>query len=62
MPLDDSPYEIPQSRGMPLPVRILVGVGLLVIFFMGIISALFSGIFHVWPAKNTTQVQLRGHF
>ena len=56
--LDGSQYEIPQSRGMPPTVRYFFLVGLLLILFMGGISALESGHFHVWPIDKTTEIPL----
>jgi hypothetical protein len=56
--LDGSQYEIPQSRGMPPTVRWFFIIGLLVIFYMGGISALESGHFHVWPVGSTTHIHL----
>jgi hypothetical protein len=58
--LDGSQYEIPQSRGMPPPVRWFFAVGLVIIVFMGAISALESGHFHVWPIDNATKIGLPG--
>ena len=54
--------DIPQSRGMPTPVRWLIVAGIVVIFYMGYISTFFSRHFHVWPASATTKVDLPGHF
>ena len=56
--LDGSQYEIPQSRGMPPTVRAFFIVGLVVIIFMGAISALESGHFHVWPVDSSTNIPL----
>lgn len=56
--LDGSQYEIPQSRGMPPPVRAFFLVGLVVIIYMGAISALESGHFHVWPVGSATNIPL----
>ena len=56
--LDGSQYEIPQSRGMPPTVRWFFLAGLLLILYMGAISSLESGHFHVWPVSNTTQIPL----
>ncbi|HEY7993139.1 MAG: hypothetical protein ACHQY2_05800 [Candidatus Eremiobacterales bacterium] len=58
--LDGSQYEIPQSRGMPPPVRAFFLVGLVVILFMGAISALESGHFHIWPVDSAPSIPL-GH-
>jgi hypothetical protein len=59
---EETPYEIPKSRGIPPIVRYLFGAGLVVIFFMGIISVTFAGTFHVWPVTQTTRVLLYGKF
>jgi hypothetical protein len=56
--LDGAQYEIPQSRGMPPPVRWFFAVGLIVIVLMGAISALESGHFHVWPVNDTVKIDL----
>lgn len=56
--LDGSQYEIPQSRGMPPTVRVFFAVGLALIVFMGAISSLESGHFHVWPVNSTTSIPL----
>jgi len=56
--LDGSQYEIPQSRGMPPTVRWFFIIGLLVILYMGGISALESGHFHVRPVGTTTRIPL----
>jgi hypothetical protein len=56
--LDGSQYEIPQSRGVPPTVRWFFVIGLLVIFYMGAISALESGHFHVWPVDKATEIPL----
>jgi hypothetical protein len=59
--LDGSQYEIPKSRGVPPVVRWFFLVGLAVVVFMGAISSLESGHFHVWPIENTTKIDL-GHY
>jgi len=56
--LDGSQYEIPQSRGMPPTVRVFFIVGLAIIVFMGLISSLESGHFHVWPVTSSTNIPL----
>ena len=56
--LDGSQYEIPQSRGMPPPVRLFFLIGLVLIVFMGAISSLESGHFHVWPVNSSTSIPL----
>ena len=56
--LDGSQYEIPQSRGMPPTVRVFFAVGFALIVFMGAISSLESGHFHVWPISSTTSIPL----
>lgn len=58
--LDGSQYEIPQSRGMPPTVRGFFLVGLILILFMGAISSLESGHFHVWPVDSSSNIPL-GH-
>lgn len=58
--LDGSQYEIPQSRGMPPTVRWFFIIGLAVIVYMGAISALESGHFHVWPVNSSPNIPLGG--
>lgn len=59
--IDGSQYEIPQSRGMPPPVRWFFLAGLMLIFYMGAISALGSGTFHIWPADKSYTIDLQSH-
>ena len=54
--------DIPQSRGMPVAVQVFFAVGLVIIFFMGGISAFNSKEFHQWPAGNSAKVPLSGSF
>jgi len=54
--------DIPQSRGMPVVVQIFFAVGLVIIFFMGGISAFNSKDFHQWPAADSAKVPLSGSF
>jgi hypothetical protein len=56
--LDGSQYEIPQSRGIPPPVRWFFAATVVLILFMGAISALESGHFHVWPVSEATRIDL----
>lgn len=51
-------HEIPQSRGVPLTVQLFFAIGVLLIIFMGAISAFNSKEFHVWPASDSAKVQL----
>lgn len=55
-------YEVPRSRGVPPTVRWLIGIGLFIIFVMGVISVAEAGHFHVWPAGDTTRTPLSGKF
>ena len=59
---EETPYEIPKSRGIPPIVRYLSLAALVVIFFMGFVSVFYAGTFHVWPAPDTVKVQLPGRF
>jgi hypothetical protein len=54
--------DIPQSRGMPIVVQVFFAVGLVIIFFMGGISAFNSKEFHQWPAVDSAKVPLSGSF
>ncbi len=55
-------YEIPKSQGMPPLVRYLFGVCVVLIFFMGALSVIYAGEFHLWPAPDTIKVLLPGKF
>ncbi|MBC5825256.1 MAG: hypothetical protein GIW99_05555 [Candidatus Eremiobacteraeota bacterium] len=55
-------YEVPRSRGIPPTVRLLVAIGLVIIFYMGAISAFYSKHFHIWPAGDTSKITLTGKF
>ena len=55
-------HEIPQSRGVPPVVQVFVAVGLVIVFFMGGISAFNSKEFHRWPASDSAKVPLSGSF
>lgn len=59
---EELPYEIPKSRGMPPVVRYLFGVCLVLIFFMGALSIIYAGEFHVWPAKDSIKAPVTGRF
>ena len=59
---EDASYQIPQSRGMPPTVQAFFAIGLVIIVFMGAISAFNSKEFHVWPAANSATVPLAGSF
>lgn len=59
---EESSYEIPQSRGMPPVVRWLLGVGVVVIFFMGALSIGYSHEFHIWPAADVSRIPVTGKF
>jgi hypothetical protein len=54
--------DIPQSRGVPLVVQVFFAVGLVIIFFMGGISAFNSREVHKWPASDSARVPLSGTF
>jgi hypothetical protein len=54
--------NIPQSRGVPVVVQVFFAVGLVIIFFMGGISAFNSKEFHTWPASDSAHVPLSGTF
>jgi len=54
--------DIPQSRGVPVVVQVFFAVGLVIIFFMGGISAFNSKEFHTWPAGDSARVPLSGTF
>ena len=62
MPSNAVIADIPQSRGMPVPVQVFFAVGLVIIFFMGGISAFNSKEFHQWPASDSAKVPLSGTF
>lgn len=60
--INPSIADIPQSRGMPVVVQVFFAVGLVIIFFMGGISAFNSKEFHQWPAVDSAKVPLSGSF
>jgi hypothetical protein len=47
---------------MPVAVQVFFAVGLVLIFFMGGISAFNSKEFHQWPASDSAKVPLSGSF
>jgi len=57
---EESSYEIPRSRGVPPVVRWMFLIGLIVIFFLGVISIIGSFENHLWPAASTPQIPLSG--
>ena len=59
---EETPYDIPKSRGVPNVVRWLFMIGIVVIFFMGAIAVIFAGDFHIWPVNAVTTTPLRGQF
>ncbi|HKW45483.1 MAG TPA: hypothetical protein VJN22_07485 [Candidatus Eremiobacteraceae bacterium] len=47
---------------MPVVVQVFFAVGVVIIFFMGGISAFNSKEFHQWPASDSAKVPLTGSF
>jgi hypothetical protein len=47
---------------VPVAVQVFFAVGLVIIFFMGGISAFNSKEFHHWPAADSAKVPLSGRF
>ncbi len=62
MIVHDSEYvdfsKIPQSRGIGKEMFWVLAIGLLGIFAMGFLSAIFSGYGHLWPAQKTLRMDL----
>jgi hypothetical protein len=56
--MDGSQYDIAQSRGVPPVVRWFFVIGVLMIIWMGWISAFGSGTFHIWPASQSYAIDL----
>jgi hypothetical protein len=57
--IDGSQYEIPQSRGIPPVVRYFFLIGVAIIIYMGVISAMGAGTFHVWPSSKSATIDLK---
>jgi len=56
-----TPYDIPQSRGVPPVVRLLFLAGIAVIFVVGAVAIVNAGEFHL-PYNEVMSVPLSGHF
>jgi hypothetical protein len=57
--IDGSQYEIAESRGVPPVVRWFFVVGVAIIVYMGVISAIGARTFHVWPSQNSATIPLK---
>ena len=55
-PLDQR--GVPQSRGVPMIVRIAAAIGIIAIFIIGAAVILDSGYGHMWPAERVLRVPL----
>ena len=54
---------VPTSRGVPPLVRVLVVVGVIAVFIIGLATIKTAGFGHSWPATKTLRVPLstNGH-
>ena len=57
--IDGSQYEVRESRGAPPVVRWFFLIGVLIIIYMGVISAIGARTFHVWPSQNSATIPLK---
>jgi hypothetical protein len=49
---------VPQTRGIPVAVRIAATIGILSIFGIGGAVIAFSGYGHAWPSQKTLRLPL----
>ncbi|MDQ6932814.1 MAG: hypothetical protein M3160_06525 [Candidatus Eremiobacteraeota bacterium] len=49
---------VPVSAGVPTSVRLLMAIGVLIIFVIGAWTVLDAGYGHVWPSVNSERVKL----
>lgn len=49
---------VPQSKGLDTGTKVILVVGLLMIFTIGGFSAFLSGYGHVWPSNHTLRYPL----
>ncbi|MGB6987014.1 MAG: hypothetical protein WBD74_13670 [Candidatus Aquilonibacter sp.] len=50
--------HVPQSKGLNTGTKVILVVGILIIFAIGGASAFFSGFGHVWPSSHTLRIDL----
>jgi len=50
--------SVPQSRGVPPPIRYAVMVGIVAIFVIGAACCLLAGYGHHWPSTQSMRVDL----
>ena len=50
--------SVPQSRGVPRAITYAVMVGIVAIFVIGAACCLLAGYGHVWPATQSTRMDL----
>ncbi len=50
--------HVPQSQGLNTVTKVILAVGVLMIFAIGGASAFLSGYQHVWPANQTLRYPL----
>ncbi|MEO6913397.1 MAG: hypothetical protein ABI182_05195 [Candidatus Baltobacteraceae bacterium] len=49
---------VPQSKGVPMAVRIAAVIGIVVIFAIGAFVIKISGYGHVWPSNQSLRIPL----
>jgi hypothetical protein len=50
--------HVPQSQGLNTGTKVILVVGVLMIFAIGGFSAFLSGYGHVWPSNHSLRVDL----
>ncbi len=50
--------HVPQSQGLNTGTKVILVVGLLIIFAIGGSAAFLSGYGHVWPSTHTLRIDL----
>ncbi len=50
--------HVPESQGLNTGTKLILVVGVLMIFAIGGTSAFLSGYQHVWPANHTLRIDL----
>ncbi len=49
---------VPQSKGIPVAVRIAAAIGIVVIFVIGAFVVKISGYGHQWPSSQSLRIPL----
>ncbi len=50
--------HVPQSQGLNTVTKVILVIGVLMIFAIGGFSAFLSGYQHVWPASHSLRIDL----